>query len=173
MTTTEETTEATEPPQEDTSAPPPAEAPQEAADAAEAESEATEDDGNPNAEAAKYRKRLRATESERDHLQEQLSTMRQELLTKTLEAPIDLGANKGVRLNHPDDLFTFTGRSAEDFYKDDGTLDREALTEALGSLYAERQELFKPQRVIIPNVGDTPSRREGNQFRDAFGPAAD
>lgn len=83
----------------------------------DASGQAEEVDQGSNREAAKYRRRLRDTEAERDRLADQLATARKAVVESELDRlPVKV---------HPDLIWM---RSAPaDYFADDGTLNRERL----------------------------------------------
>lgn len=117
-----------------------------------------------NKEAAKYRTRLRETETERDALSTQLENVRTEhvkqMLTSGVTFPVQ--GNNGHTWNHtaklrnPEDLFTVGGVDRASLWKSDGTIDAEKLQTAVSALKDTRPELFVPNGPIIPTIGDTP-----------------
>lgn len=117
-----------------------------------------------NKEAAKYRTRLRETETERDALSTQLENVRTEhvkqILTSGVTFPVQ--GNNGHTWNHtaklrnPEDLFTVGGVDRASLWKSDGTIDAEKLQTAVAALKDTRPELFVPNGPIIPTIGDTP-----------------
>jgi hypothetical protein len=98
--------------------------------------EAAEGDerGNPNAEAAKYRKQLRATEAERDSEREHVEHLQR--------AVIELMA--GPRMQNVDDFARFVDLST--LVADDGKLDRTKIGEAIDALLKERPYLATQER---------------------------
>lgn len=141
----------------------------------------------PNAEAAKYRTRLREAEAQRDALLAELGDYRRAAIEKaaagSIEAPV-----QGVRMNdtpesrayymnllgevpwlhphalkHPEDLFTIGGVTHEDLMDDEGRPDPDKVGEALQELFTRRPDLFKNlSSGVIPTVGKVPEYKEPN-----------
>jgi hypothetical protein len=92
-----------------------------------------DDDGarNPNAEAARYRTRLRETEAERDALTAAVTSLqRRECERHIAEA-----------LECPADLWDIAAADPAAFYNDDGTLDETRLADAVAELLKQRPRL--------------------------------
>jgi len=102
--------------------------PEQTPEAAEETTEATEEVGKPGAEAAKYRRRLRETEAERDSLSTALDTYRRRDAEQAAEAA---GLARGG------DLFD-AGNQLADLLADDGTVDVEKVTAAAVEVLAQR-----------------------------------
>lgn len=123
-TITDPTAEA--PADDDTAA---SEATAEAETAAAEPVEDTEDTdkANPSREAAKYRKRLRETEAERDTLSETVNGLRRQLATAALA---DV-------LAKPEALWSVAGVEVADYFAEDGQLDVDRLRAAGKAAVAE------------------------------------
>lgn len=95
----------------------------------------SDDDGSqsesPNAEAAKYRTRLRETEAQRDQLAERLAVYQR----REAEAAI------AEVLDQPADLWAIGGADATAFYDSDGALQTADLLAAAAALADERPRL--------------------------------
>lgn len=121
---------------------------------------ASEQSKGGNAEAAKYRTQLRATEAERDTLTARLETahrtMVEGIASKSLAKPEALWAS---------------GTKLADLLDDDGNVDPEKVTAAISDA-KERLGLERPAHgPIVPGQGDTPERRLSPEtFANAFGP---
>lgn len=123
-----------------------------------------------NAESAKYRRRLRETEAERDSLAQAAETASQTIYQQAVQAL----QSKGEALRHPQDLSLFTGKQPSDYIKD-GQLDQEALQADADKLHQERPELFRAIRY-----SPRPDKSQGygggelsskDAWRNAFKPA--
>lgn len=110
-----------------------------------------------NAEAAKWRRKLRDAEAERDALAERLAAHDR----AAVEAAV---ADRMIR---PADLW-LTGVEVADLLDDDGNVDAEKLTECLDGLLEERPHWAAPRPMPshrpIPKGGTDPttSRSEGS-----------
>ena len=96
---------------------------------------------NPNAEASRYRHRLRETETERDQLSGQVRQAQDTIYQQAVNA-LRCGHDA---LTHPDDLSRFTGKQPVDYFTG-GHLDQHALQEDADRLHQERPELFRTCR---------------------------
>lgn len=96
-----------------------------------------------NAEAAKYRTRLRETEAARDAL-----TIRVEGLQRREVERLIAGT-----LAAPTDLFEVGGHSLGDFLDDDGNVDELAVAAAVDQLIESRPGLHVNARVSWPDTG--------------------
>lgn len=123
-----------------------------------ARSEAPEDDerGNPNAEAAKYRKQLRATEAERDGARELVGELQRAYIELLVEP----------RLQKADDF----GRHVDmaSLIANDGKLDRAKIHAALDELLRERPYLAAKPKLRPAGV---PQIRKGVPVPPAGGDA--
>lgn len=129
---------------------------------------------NPNAEAKKYRVRLRDTEAERDQLREQLQTLQSEMVNNHIAGgiPDESGQDTTPQLRKPSDLYLFTQTGPADYIGEDGRPDAQKIAEAVSDLAKQRPELtVTPEKVIIPNAGDHPPKGAPKpSFSAAFGP---
>lgn len=91
------------------------------------------DAASPNAEAAKWRTRLREVEAERDHLAEQLAGYRR----RECEAAV------ADVLDQAGDLWDIGQVEPADFFGDDGTLNDAELRAAADALVEQRPRLAK------------------------------
>lgn len=139
-----------------------------------------------NAEAAKYRTRLRAAEAERDTIRDQLTQARGQILDQALDQRFR-------------SVLKLSGRDISDLFTDDGTIDIDALEKLGTELAAEYPgmidqkrgqweqlddeptlQLLKNERAgagaVAPfdtDEGRSPSANlAGNQWEDAFTPKA-
>lgn len=145
--------------------------------AQEAEEQQEQDEQQkPNAEAKKYRLRLRDAEAELESTRASIAALQDHVLTSALGEGIDVIPTTGNIAQHPDgtpkprtvtllhegDLFTIGGVEKSDVFTD-GALDTEKLSTAMGKLYASRPELFRegrpgdPVHRPISTVGNVPS----------------
>ncbi len=107
--------------------------------------EAPESDDKPSNEAAKYRRRLRETEAQRDTLTATLDTYRRRDAEQAAEAA---GLARGG------DLFD-AGNQLADLLADDGTVDEEKVTAAAAEVLAQRPHWGAP----TPNLDLGPRGR--------------
>lgn len=108
------------------------------------EAEETEQGGKGNREAARYRKQLRETETERDQLRERLDTMHR--------AEVERLA--GAVLSKPSGLWA-AGVQVADLLAEDGTVDRSKV-EAAAKQAAAELGLARPSRNYVPREGANP-----------------
>lgn len=88
---------------------------------------------NPNAEAARYRTQLRATEAERDTLAERLTTYQRRAAESAIADILD----------EPGDLFDIGGADLADYLDEDGNLNHTDLQGAAAALVVQRPKLGK------------------------------
>lgn len=147
------TPEPTESPVADEHVEEPTETPE---DAAQDDSEA--DDGNPNREAAKYRRRLRDTEAERDDLAAQVDALRRQIVD-------DAVSRTGV----PSEAFWSTSELG-DMLDDDGNVDLERVTAQAEDV----RKRFSIARLPAPNkaqgssASGPPPESETQRWQSAF-----
>lgn len=96
-----------------------------------------------NAEAARYRTRLRATEGERDTLAQQVERMQRAEAERLA----------GERLAQPSDLFDVGGTALADLLTDDGDVDADRVTAAVQALLDARPGLHRDAKVTWPDMG--------------------
>lgn len=141
--------------------------------------------GRAREEAARYRTKLRTVESERDGLQALVDKFQGDVVRSAASQPFDIewtpeeqasrgsgtvvnkevagqivpanSVQSGVRLRHPEDLFTLGGVSPADLIGDDGTIDQNKLQGTLKTLYVNRPELFSSSSGSVPNMGKQPT----------------
>ena len=120
--------------------------------------ESADDKGNPNREAANYRRQLREAQAERDALATSLAAARRVVIADRL---------KGKGLN-PDAL-TAAGHDVGSFFGDDGTLRDELLENAVT---ATRDALGIPARPlnVIPTQGTGNPTPPVDGWANAFSP---
>lgn len=146
------------------------------------------DEPKPTREAAKYRTKLRETESERDEVTAQLEAQRRRGLMDALvhgtDQPDDPNSKrprlKNMTLVDPADFERFTGTAPADYLGDDGAVDPAKVAEALGTLHAERSYLFELSELEREKLRNgLRDHREGmpqhdlhadDGFTKAFGP---
>lgn len=113
----------------------------------------TTDPGSGNAEAAKYRRRLRDTETERDRLGVALTILQ----TREVER---LAA---ARLSVPSDLLDLSDVELGDLTTDDGTIDEQAVQHALDALIKARPGLATPAPPKWPDMGQGKRQSVGSE----------
>lgn len=164
--TPQEAVEAPETPQD---APEVTSGPESDQDAAQAQEDA-QDARTPNAEARKYRLRLRETEAELTAAREQIEGLQDQLMQDVLAGDFHLipaTGNRAVdgngqpkaqamRLRDPDDLFSVGGVDRGALFNDDGTLDTVKLSAAVQQLHSQRPELFTGRPGAVSTIGKTP-----------------
>ncbi|MDV6291501.1 hypothetical protein [Rhodococcus aetherivorans] len=116
----------------------------------------TPDEGK---EAAKYRRRLRETEKQRDALQEQVSALRR--------AAIDTDVQRTHRMKP--DGFWATGITVDQLLDDDGNIDP-AKVAANAADAVQRLGVQQQGRNVVPREGANPRPRGGDRFTEAFTP---
>ena len=127
--------------------------------------EAEEKSDRGNREAAKYRRQLRDTETERDSLRTALTSARTEILRAAVTGyKID-----GNTFNA--DALDDAGIDVEEVFGDDGRLDQDNLDAAMAAIADDKPYMFAPpQRMIIPSEGRAPATSDPNNWTDAFAP---
>lgn len=111
-------------------------------------------------EAAKYRRRLRETEKERDALLETVAALRR--------AAIDTEVAGKHRI--PTEGFWATGITVDQLLDDDGNIDTEKIATAARDA-TDRLGVRRPLRNHVPNEGASPaSRSTRDNWTDAFAP---
>lgn len=134
------------------------------------------EDANPNAEAAKYRTRLRDAEVQRDALAAELDGYRNHELdaqvTQTVELIPPATMARAVdpetfeptpvpySLRHAEDLYTVGGVARADLLDEAGKPDPDKVRAALTDLHTQRPDLFDnrgPRNV--PTIGKVPEWR--------------
>ena len=140
--------------------PPQPEQPDSAREDDAVEGEAPEGDGNANKEAAKYRRRLREAEAERDTLQERLSNLQRQSAEQIAREIIAKPASMWKAV------------SLDDALNDDGTVSadkvRELARQAMTEIGLEGNPRIRGN--IVPNVGNNPSPYSSATFWNAFAP---
>ena len=126
--------------------------------AGDTEQEAPE--GTSNAEAAKYRRRLRETEAERDSLTTALDAYRRRDVEQAAEAA---GLARGG------DLFD-AGTQLVDLLAEDGTVDTDKVQEAAEALLVQRPHwATRPPSVDLDlGVRGAPVTRDGKSWADVL-----
>ena len=138
-----------------------------------------------NSEAARYRRRLRDTETALEAATEQLQRARSRILEQTLSdgidvtltpeqaggaVPVDRATGKPkparIRLRHVEDLARHVDIDPAELWDDDGNLDTARLAEPLTRLRTERPELFEVDwngtgfgNRPVPGIGRVPDAR--------------
>ena len=116
-----------------------------------------ETEGRPANEAARYRRRLRDTEVERDLLREQLSTMHDRL---TAHDEREVRQMATAVLADPSDLYMLGGlHQSEPPLDDDGNLDVDAVQAAIDALATGRPELTRDGAARATRVPKGPPAR--------------
>ena len=131
--------------------------------------ETHDDDSTGNSEAAKYRRRLRDTETERDQLRSLVERMNRSEVERLA----------GSTMISPGDLFS-AGAQLADLVNDDGQVDPDKVTAAAEAAVAERPHWrvrtpprsAKTHERLIPGSADPTRAGEsaGRAFDKAFGP---
>jgi len=109
-------------------------------------------------EAARYRRRLRDTEKERDALLERVDTLRRSAIDTEVT----------VKHQIPTDGFWATGITVDALLDDDGNIDTEKVAVAArDAIY--RLGVRRPLRNYVPSEGASPaSRSSGSRWTEAF-----
>lgn len=129
------------------------------------------DDGRIGHEAARYRRRLRETESERDELSAQLGNLRRTHIEAVIARGVDIGDNR-VTLSVPGDLVALGGVEVADLFAADGTVNTDRLDTALRELHASRPGLFRSVDRGTPPHASRPREdlKSGSGATDVAGP---
>lgn len=127
----------------------------EGAEGAEGDHEGAE---SPNREAARYRRRLRDTERERDELRGRLDVY----LARDVEQ-VAAGF-----LDSPALLWADGKASAADFVDDKGVVDRAKVKAAADAILSRYGRGLASRRGTAPNEGRTPASAPKPGFREAF-----
>ncbi len=124
---------------------PPAEpAAEPTADAADASAEPSEDDGRAgNAEAARWRTRLRTTEAELTTARTRLETLQRAEVERLASDTLAQGS----------DVFTVAGIALDEVLTPEGTVDADLVRMAVAQLVATRPGLHKGAKQVAPDVG--------------------
>ncbi|MGI1849936.1 hypothetical protein [Rhodococcus sp. SJ] len=130
-------------------------APAEAVDQPDTPETDTPDEGK---EAAKYRRRLRDTEKERDALLEQVDTLRREAIER-------LAAQ---HLAKPEGLWA-AGVTVDQLLDDDGHIDQKKVTAATQAAITDLG-LARKLSNHVPREGGNPRPGGGDRFTEAFSP---
>jgi predicted RNase H-like nuclease (RuvC/YqgF family) len=101
-------------------------------------SEQSEQAANPNAEAAKYRRKLRDTEESLTEIQSKVEVQEQRI-TSLQRKLID--QHTGAQLHDADDFWKFTETDLDELLDDDGLPDMEKVDEKLTALLEQRTYL--------------------------------
>lgn len=111
------------------------------------------DKGKGNREAAKYRTQLREVEAERDKLNEQLTTAREQILDTAIE-------NSGTGVSAA--LVWELGHQPADMFNDDGTVNTDTVNNTVKNI-SERYQIQTVQDQPNPAqaIGATPPENEG------------
>lgn len=130
------------------------------------------DEGSGNKEAAKYRRKLREAERERDGLRATSEKLRSALLFATADLTIP-GESGRYRLTRPLDLLELGGVDLDDLIDADGAVDAEKVASTLAVMHETRPGLFEHEPFARPipgegqPVGYAPARPA---FQEAFTP---
>lgn len=134
-----------------------------ATSATEATTEATEASSTEGAgrEAAKYRRKLRDAEAERDQLRTTLDTVQRAEVVRHI----------GNRIASPE-LLWIDGNKAGDFFNDKGGVDEAKVTKRLQEIRVKFGDgVMKSRGPYAPNEGRNPTNpARGNKFASAFVP---
>lgn len=151
MSTNQNTPAAAVEPQEQPAAP---------VDAA-VEVEPQDADQGGNREAAKYRRQLRETQSERDAVTSRLEAAQRQIIE----------AEAGKHIDKPASLWA-SGVQLADLLDDDGNVDIEKVTAASTTALEELGLTARRNGPIIPNQGQMPDRNAamGDGWSKAFSP---
>ena len=146
---------ATEQPEVEDFTDEPVEAAQEPQDAPEQPEEdhtdeEPEDDTKGGKEAAKYRRRLRETEAERDTLLEQVDTLRRSVVDSIVTERGD-----GGRMHSPDPFWA-GGVELADLLDEDGNVDRERVLAACDDVAKRFGISRRPKPGYVPLEGSNP-----------------
>lgn len=118
-----------------------------------------------NNEAAKYRRQLRDTETERDTLRDSLRAARTELLRSALDGY--QVANTTFNL----DALSDAGLDTDALFTPEGTLNQDALTETMTELATAKPYMFSPpERTYIPAGAEQDELKRALGFDTAFTP---
>lgn len=120
--------------------------------------EPAEKDG-PNAEAARYRRRLREAETERDALKEKVTALQR----AQLEAA---AADQGLK---PEALWA-AGVELGELVNDDGTIDPAKAASAVRAAGDKLGVWEARKKLFVPSEGRSPRPSQGNGFTEAFRP---
>lgn len=118
---------------------------------AETPPEGTAEETNPNHEAAKWRKQLRETETERDTLRGTVEAMQRSAVE----------ALASQQLEKPDALWK-SGVELADMLGEDGLVDGEKVGAAVKSAIADLGLAVKRPGAYVPSEGRDPGRPSGN-----------
>lgn len=136
------------------------EAPQDRQDGPDGHEGGQDDAQSPNHEAAKYRRRLRDAEKERDELRTRLDVY----LARDVEQ-VAAGF-----LDSPALLWADGKASAGDFLDDKGDVDRAKVRAAAEAILARYGRGLASRRGTAPNEGRSRMSASGPFYRDAFAP---
>lgn len=132
--------DAQEPPQQDAEAP----------EQQEPEDE-PEDDGKGGREAAKYRRRLRETEAERDALTERVQS-----LQKSVVDSIVTEGGMGGRMRSAEPFWA-GGVDLADLLDEEGEVDRDKVLAACDDVCGRFNITRRPKPLTVPNEGSNPN----------------
>jgi hypothetical protein len=121
-----------------------------------------QDDTGGNREAAKYRRRLRATEAERDALRDRLNVLQRSEVERLV----------ADRLRDPSDIWR-DGAQIADVLDDGGNVDATKVTALAGAVLKAHQHWAAdttPVRKYGPRSGASVPGRRRDQFTAAFAP---
>lgn len=122
-------------------------------------SEGTEKDSeNPNREAAKYRRQLRDVEAQRDTLTGQVEAMQKAMIENEV-------ARAGYK---PAAFWSRDENTADQFFTEDGSLDTDALADAITTTADELGLKGKARGPVAPKEGGTSRPRATKTWDSAF-----
>lgn len=113
--------------------------------------------GNPNKEAAKYRRQLRDVEAERDTLTARIETMQRHMI----EGEVQRAGYK------PAAFWSRDANTPHQFFTDDGTLNTDQLAEAITTT-ARELGLPNGRGPVAPREGGTSRPRPAKSWDSAF-----
>lgn len=134
--------------------------PDEAVDDQTPETPEVDEQTSGNTEAARYRRRMRDAEKERDQLHEQRSA-----LTKAL-------IETRIGQLTPKAFWTLAAMEPTHFLADDGSLDTTAVDNAVANVTHELQSSGIGGAPVIPNQAKQPDELPTGSFTDAFRPTS-
>ncbi|QOW00620.1 hypothetical protein RCF27_10240 [Rhodococcus pyridinivorans] len=114
---------------------------------------------NTNAEAAKYRKQLRAAEKDRDAALAQLETMRRDVIDDLIEREHKIKPA----------AFWANGNTVDAMLDEDGRIDRAAVAAAVDDA-VRTLGLHPPAGVYVPSEGNTPDLSSFTTWADMLNP---
>lgn len=146
----------------DETAPPAEDVPEQPDEASEAgDDEETDETSKAGREAAKYRRRLRETEAERDALAQRVT----DLQRSVVDGIVTARGEGGGRL-HSAEPFWAGGVDLDTLLDDEGRVDTTKVLEAVDDVARRFGITRRPRPLHIPNEGVNPPVRVGDSMRD-------